>query len=260
MTNLEKIKEILSEELNLVHREYKEHVHSQVPLLEEVNSYIHQHRGKELRSMLVFLSAAAPTATTHAITPTIIKYATVVEMLHNASLLHDDVVDQSPIRRGSQSVPYHWNKHLAILCGDYYLAQVMRLLQEANDKEAMRIVNRTVIEMSEGEILQQQYIANARLDETTYYEILRRKTASLMQASCQLGNPSMQSFGHHYGMAFQLWDDINDYDEDQAIAKPPVEVLQNEKEKHLAAAIDQINPLPPSKYKDAITELIEILK
>ena len=259
MSDLENIKDLLSKELNLVHLEYEQHIHSQVPLLEEVNSYILLHRGKELRSLLVLLSAAVPSASSLAISPSVIKYAAVVEMLHNASLLHDDVVDQSPLRRGSQSVPYHWNSRLAILCGDYYLAQVMRLLQETDDKEAMRIVNHTVIEMSEGEILQQQYIADAQLDSAVYYEILRRKTASLMQASCQLGNPSMQSFGLHYGMAFQLWDDINDYDEDLAIAKPPVEVLQKEKQKHLAAAFDLITPFPSSKYKDAITSLLEIL-
>ena len=80
-----------------------------------------------------------------------------------------------------------------------------------------------------------------------------------MTACCELGNPLMRSFGEHYGMAFQLWDDINDYDEDTSLPKPTIEELRAEKQKHIAAAIDQLAPLPPSKYKDAITNLVEIL-
>ena len=261
MTNnvLDNIKSVIHEPLEQVHLLYSNRLHSAVALLQEVNDYVFLHKGKELRSMLVLLSSGVATGSGESITDATIKCAAAMEMLHNASLMHDDVVDDASERRGNPSVRQRWNNKLAVLCGDYYLAQVMHLLQEIDDKQTFDIVNRTVIEMSEGEVLQQQYIAAGQLDHNTYYEILRRKTASLMTACCELGNPLMRSFGEHYGMAFQLWDDINDYDEDTSLPKPTIEELRAEKQKHIAAAIDQLAPLPPSKYKDAITNLVEIL-
>lgn len=256
---LDKIKSVISEPLQKVRREYEQHLYSGVPLLQEVNDYVSDHKGKELRTILVLLSACAASGKAESITPATIKSAAAMEMLHNASLMHDDVVDEAAERRGNPSVRQRWNNKLAVLCGDYYLAQVMRLLQEIDDKKAFNIVNRTVIEMSEGEVLQQQYIAEGRIDDKTYYEILRRKTASLMQACCELGDPRMKDFGAHYGMAFQLWDDLNDYAEDATLPKPSQEELLTKKREQIAEAQKELVPLPSSKYKDAITELIEIL-
>lgn len=261
MTNnvLDNIKSVISEPLERVHKVYSTRLHSSVALLQEVNDYVTGNNGKELRTILVLLSASAPTGTEQSITENTIKCAAAMEMLHNASLMHDDVVDETSERRGNPSVRQRWNNKLAVLCGDYYLAQVMRLLKEIDDKQAFDTVNRTVTEMSEGEVLQQQYIATGRLDRDTYYEILRRKTASLMEACCELGNPAMKNFGKHYGMAFQLWDDLNDYAEDPSIPKPPIEELEQKKALHIAAAKEALTPLPPSQYKDAISTLLTIL-
>ena len=263
MTNntLDNIKSVIAEPLEKVHKVYADQLHSRVALLQEVNDYVSDHKGKELRIMLVLLSASAPSGSADAITEATINYAAAMEMLHNASLMHDDVVDDSPIRRGQKSVKQRWSNKLAVLCGDYYLAQVMRLLKQSDEKRAFDIVCHTVIEMSEGEVLQQQYITESQKhkDKSTYYEILRRKTASLMAACCELGSPQMRTFGEHYGMAFQLWDDINDYYEDSDIPKPPMEELVTKKNEHIAAAKESLTSLPPSPYKDAITNLLEIL-
>lgn len=256
---LDNIKAVIKEPLEKVHKVYTDRLHSSVALLQEVNDYVSGNGGKELRTILLLLSAASATGSGQSITDTTIKCAAAMEMLHNASLMHDDVVDEACERRGKLSVRQRWNNKLAVLCGDYYLAQVMRLLKEIDDKQAFDTVNRTVTEMSEGEVLQQQYIATGRLDRDTYYEILRRKTASLMEACCELGNPAMKNFGKHYGMAFQLWDDLNDYTEDSSIPKPPIDELVQKKDLHIAAAKEALSHLPPSHYKDAITSLIEIL-
>ncbi len=259
--SLDNIKATVAEPLETVHRIYTQRLKSPVRLLQDVNDYVSEQRGKELRILLVLLSAGA--ATDGKITPKTINYAAAMEMLHNASLMHDDVVDNSPVRRGRSSVKQHWNNQLAVLCGDYYLAQVMRLLMDSDEKRAFDIVCNTVIQMSEGEVLQQQYIVEAcsthTLQRETYYDILRRKTASLMAACCELGDPSMRAFGEHYGMAFQLWDDINDYYDDNEFPKPPLDELVMIKNEHIAAAKQALSPLPPSTYKDAITELLDIL-
>lgn len=261
---LDNIKAILAEPLGEVRKLYADSLHSEVLLLQEVNDYVSTQKGKELRTLLVLLSSAAPSGDPDSITANTINYAAAMEMLHNASLMHDDVVDDSPIRRGQKSVKQRWSNKLAVLCGDYYLAQVMRLLKLSDEKLAFDIVCHTVIEMSEGEVLQQQYIMNmsasSHSQQDTYYEIIRRKTASLMAACCELGSPQMRTFGEHYGMAFQLWDDINDYDEDASMPKPTIEELIARKNEHIIAAQNSITPLPPSPYKDAITGLLEILK
>jgi octaprenyl-diphosphate synthase len=256
---LDNIKAVIKEPLEKVHKVYSDRLRSSVALLQEVNDYVSGNNGKELRTILVLLSAGAATGSGQSITESTIKCAAAMEMLHNASLMHDDVVDEASERRGNPSVRQRWNNKLAVLCGDYYLAQVMRLLKEIDDKQAFDTVNRTVTEMSEGEVLQQQYIAEGRIDDKTYYEILRRKTASLMQACCELGDTRMKDFGAHYGMVFQLWDDLNDYAEDATLPKPSQEELLAKKREQIAEAKKELAPLPPSKYKDAITELIEIL-
>lgn len=239
---------------------YAKNIHSSVPLLQDVNKYILNKRGKELRTILVLLSACVPSASTTAINEDTIRFATAMELLHNASLMHDDVVDNSPIRRGMESVKQHWNNKLAVLCGDYYFAQIMWLLEATENRKAIDSVCSTVIAMSEGEILQQQYIDEGNADFNIYYDIIARKTGKLMATSCELGNESMRPFGEHYGMAFQLWDDINDYDDEPAIPKPPLEELRQQKEMHSSAALSLIADYPDSPYKDAITRLVHLLK
>ena len=135
-------------------------------------------------------------------------------MLHNASLLHDDVIDTADTRRGQPSVNARWGNATAVLVGDWLLAQIMRLLDEVDDRSATRLVNRTVIEMVEAELLQQQVQTTHEtpmpLTPATYLKIVDGKTARLFATACALGNPLYEDFGLHYGRLFQMRDDIAD--------------------------------------------------
>ena len=133
--------------------------------------------------------------------------ATAVEMLHNASLLHDDVIDHSDTRRGKPSVNALWNNSVAVLVGDFLLAQVMRILYEVNEPDTTQRVYQTVEAMVEAELLAQEAVVS---DADRYLRIIDGKTARLFATACALGNPEYEEFGLHYGRLFQLRDDIDD--------------------------------------------------
>ncbi len=178
-------------------------------LLRQVESYASARQGKMLRPRLTLL-AAATLGDDHLASHRTLLLATAVEMLHNASLLHDDVIDHADSRRGQPSVNARWNNRVAILVGDYHLAQIMRLLDEVDDPTAARRINDTVLAMVEGELLQQE-IANGRLlTADDYLRIIDGKTARLFATACALGNPQYEEFGLHYGRLFQLRDDLAD--------------------------------------------------
>ena len=231
---LTKLIQPVQSHFDLFQKEYQRRTHSSVPLLNEVEEYLSQFPGKRLRPLLVLLAAEAcgTMSNKH------IVVATIVEMLHNATLMHDDVVDESPLRRGHDSVSHHWGNQVAVLCGDYYLAQTMSALHEINDDNATRIVNNAVRTMCEGE-LKQLASANHPLDVDTYIDIIGCKTASLLSACCELGachigctndspyREALRNFGYHYGIVFQIRDDIHDTDT-----------------RHDATLLNTINPLP----------------
>lgn len=254
---LDDIKGIIKAELTEANKLYDSQLKSDVTLLANINDYVGRRKGKELRMMLVLLSACLKSG--GVVDQKTIAFAAAMELLHNASLIHDDIVDNADNRRGQKSVREMWGNQVAVLCGDYYLAKVMHLLLSTNDSKAIESVCTTVSEMSEGELLQQQYMNDNQAGEEIYYDIVRRKTASLMATSCQLGWDTMRYFGMHYGMAFQIADDINDQDEDSFISKPCTDKLIAAKNSHIAEALKTLDVCPESKYKDAIRGLVSLL-
>lgn len=178
-------------------------------LLQQVEQYVTARDGKMLRPRMTLLAAATLGDEVFNSRNTVLM-ATVVEMLHNASLIHDDVVDNDAVRRGRPSVNARWGNQVAVLVGDYILAQIMRLLDEINDPKASRLVNRTVEAMVESELLQLEI--NSRNDYTIeqYLQIIDGKTARLFATAAALGNMEYEDFGLHYGRLFQLRDDVAD--------------------------------------------------
>jgi len=180
--------------------------------LHAVLEHITARNGKMLRPRLTLL-AASTLGDEHLNSRRTLLLATAVEMLHNASLLHDDVIDRADTRRGQPSVNAHWGNATAVLVGDWLLAQIMRLLDEVDDRNATRLVNSTVIEMVEAELLQQKsnnLSTYQRINVSTYLHIIDGKTARLFATACALGNPQYEDFGLHYGRLFQMRDDIAD--------------------------------------------------
>ena len=208
-------------------------------LLQQVEHYTVAHTGKMLRPRLTLLAAATLGSDVLHSRRTLLL-AVAVEMLHNASLLHDDVIDRSLTRRGTPSVNARWNNGIAVLVGDYHLAHLMQLLDEVSDADASRLINQTVIAMVEAELLQQEVESGKIKDESgkmkdekgenkpasanfqhstfnfqlptkeTYLAIIDGKTARLFATAAALGNPAYQHFGLHYGRLFQLRDDLAD--------------------------------------------------
>lgn len=173
-------------------------------LLLEVEEFVTSRMGKMLRPQFTLLAAdTLGQASSHRT----LLLATAVEMLHNASLLHDDVIDHSDTRRGKPSVNARWNNSVAILVGDFLLAQVMRILHEVDESDTTRCVYQTVEAMVEAELLAQEV---AVCDAERYLRIIDGKTARLFATACALGNPEYEEFGLHYGRLFQLQDDIDD--------------------------------------------------
>lgn len=181
-------------------------------LLAQIEQHITARMGKMLRPQLLLLAADT---LGQADTPRTTLLAVAVEMLHNASLLHDDVIDHDDLRRGQPSANARFGNTAAVLAGDYLLAQVMTILHEVDDRDAALLVNRTVTTMVQAELLQLQTINSASLipNSSTYLHIIDGKTASLFACACALGNPLYYDFGLHYGRLFQLRDDIADHED-----------------------------------------------
>ncbi len=202
----------LEPKLEQVRQEYVSRLTKQChdSALPEVLRHITARTGKMLRPRLTLLAAATLGDECFNSRRTLLL-ATAMEMLHNASLLHDDIIDRADTRRGQPSVNARWGNATAVLVGDYLLAQVMHLLDEADDRVATRLVNRTVIEMVESELLQQKALKQSS-DQVIkqYLAIIDGKTARLFATACAIGNPLYEDFGLHYGRLFQMRDDIAD--------------------------------------------------
>ncbi len=177
-------------------------------LLRQVERYVTAHEGKMLRPRML-LAAAATLGEEHFHSRRTLLLATAVEMLHNASLLHDDVIDHDDTRRGQPSVNARWSIPVAVLVGDYFLAQVMRILEEVNEQGVSQRMYETVEAMVESELLQQEVTASLR-HSGTYLKIIDGKTARLFATAAALGNPACEEYGLHFGRLFQLRDDIAD--------------------------------------------------
>jgi octaprenyl-diphosphate synthase len=197
-------------------------VKSQVPLLDRIMRYVVKTKGKQMRPMFVLLSARLHGDVTDAT----YRAASLVELLHTASLVHDDVVDDSRERRGFFSVYALWRSKVSVLVGDYLLAKGLLLSLDNDDFTLLKIMSRAVKQMSEGELMQIEKARHLDMDEETYYTIVRNKTASLLASACSAGAYSvtadmdrserMRQFGEWVGIAFQIRDDLFDYGIDDA--------------------------------------------
>lgn len=210
-------KEIIAEELSEFEVHFREAVKSRVALLDRIMQYIVKRKGKQLRPMFVLLSAKLGGP----INATSYRAASLVELLHTATLVHDDVVDEAMERRGFFSINAIWKNKIAVLVGDYLLSKGLLLSLNNKDHLVLQILSNAVKEMSEGELLQIEKSRNLNLNEEVYYEIIKGKTASLLASSCAAGASStfesteaieqMRIFGENVGMAFQIKDDLFDY-------------------------------------------------
>lgn len=212
--------------MELFEKKFYESMTSKVALLNRITYYIVNRKGKQMRPMFVFLTAKMVSG---GINERTYRGASVIELIHTATLVHDDVVDDSNRRRGFFSVNALWKNKIAVLVGDYLLSKGLLLSIDYGDFDLLRIISVAVREMSEGELLQIEKARRLDITEDIYYEIIRKKTATLIAACCALGAKSvsddevqvehMRKFGELIGMAFQIKDDLFDYTED-AIGKP----------------------------------------
>ena len=209
--------DLINEELKVFETRFKEAMRGEVPVLKHILRYIVKRKGKQLRPMFVLLSAKL----NGEINDEAYRAASLVELLHTATLVHDDVVDDSLERRGFFSTFAIWKAKANVLIGDYLLAKGLLLSLGNNDYRVLHILTDAVRKMSEGELLQMQKSRSLNLDEEVYYEIIRNKTASLLASACSAGAWStsrdeaiaekMRLFGEKTGMAFQIKDDLFDY-------------------------------------------------
>ncbi len=214
---MEKAIKVISEELARFEEYFSEAVKSRTLLLDRIMKYIVKRKGKQMRPMFVLLCAKAGGS----INPSTYRAASLVELLHTATLVHDDVVDESFERRGFFSINAIWKNKVAVLVGDYLLSKGLLLSIENNDFKVLKILSEAVRLMSEGELLQIEKSRNLNLTEEIYYEIILGKTASLLASACAAGASTtfqdesmvekMRLFGMKTGMAFQIKDDLFDY-------------------------------------------------
>ena len=210
-------KQVISNELILFEAHFREAVKSRVALLDRIMQYIVKRKGKQLRPMFVLLCARLGGE----INDSSYRAASLVELLHTATLVHDDVVDEANERRGYFSINALWKNKIAVLVGDYLLSKGLLLSLNNKDHEVLRILSEAVRLMSEGELLQIEKARNLNLNESVYYEIINGKTASLLASACAAGASTtfedpiqvekLRSFGEKVGMAFQIKDDLFDY-------------------------------------------------
>lgn len=204
-------------------------------LLDKITHYIIKRKGKQMRPMFVFLSSKV----CGQITPSTFNAASLIELLHTATLVHDDVVDDAETRRGFFSINALWKNKIAVLVGDYLLSRGLLLSVENKEFELLRIVSTAVKEMSEGELLQQEKSRLLNITEDVYYQIINQKTASLIASCCESGaaaagaseeeQAKMKAFGTNVGMAFQIKDDLFDYGYGKNIGKPTGIDIQEKK-------------------------------
>ena len=225
MSTLKDIQAPVKQEMNEFELKFRQSMKSKVMLLDKIMDYIIKRKGKQMRPLFVFLTAAI----IGNINEATYRGAALIELLHTASLVHDDVVDNAHYRRGFFSINALWKNKIAVLVGDFLLSKGLLLSLKNDDFGLLRIVSNAVQQMSEGELLQMEKARKLDITEELYYEVIRQKTASLITSCCEVGASSgggteediskMGTFGTNVGMAFQIKDDLFDY-ENAAIGKP----------------------------------------
>ncbi len=226
MMSIDEIKAPINREMEAFELRFRDSMKSSVPLLDKITYYIVKRKGKQIRPMFVFLSAGI----CGGITESTYRAASLIELLHTATLVHDDVVDDSNERRGFFSINALWKNKIAVLVGDYLLSRGLLLSVDHGEFDVLRIVSHSVREMSEGELLQIEKARRLDIQEDVYFEIIRKKTATLIASCCASGAASagctpeqvetMRQIGENIGIAFQIKDDLFDYESGGAIGKP----------------------------------------
>ncbi|MFD1551579.1 polyprenyl synthetase family protein [Putridiphycobacter roseus] len=236
MVSVNEIKESVSDEMKVFEKKFKEAMVSEAPLLNKITHYIIKRKGKQMRPMFVFLTAKMLHGQVEEKT---YRAASLIELLHTATLVHDDVVDDANERRGFFSVNALWKNKIAVLVGDYLLSQGLLMSVESKEFQLLKIVSEAVKEMSEGELLQIEKSRKLDITEEVYFEVIRKKTASLIASCCAAGAASvtedettvatLKKFGELVGLAFQIKDDIFDYGDSEAIGKPTGNDIREQK-------------------------------
>jgi octaprenyl-diphosphate synthase len=226
LKNLDEIQLPVANEMRLFEEHFKNSMKSDHQLLDKIAHYIIKRKGKQMRPMFVFLCAGM----CGRINDSTYTAASLIELLHTATLVHDDVVDDAGTRRGFFSINALWKNKIAVLVGDYLLSRGLLMSVDKGEFDLLRIVSNAVREMSEGELLQQQKARLLNITEPVYFEIIRQKTASLIAACCESGGVSggadktqrqrLADFGLNVGVAFQIKDDLLDYGFGEKIGKP----------------------------------------
>ena len=235
MPSIKEIQAPVGKEMQVFSSHFREVLRSDVPLLDTIMRYIVKRKGKQMRPLFVFLTAklhGKVIEKTH-------TAASLIELLHTATLVHDDVVDESDRRRGFFSIQALWKKKIAVLVGDYLLSRGLLTAVDAEAFDLLKITSRAVKEMSEGELLQIEKARKLDVTEDVYFEIIRRKTASLIAACCACGAAStgvdsdkvdvMWRFGEKTGLAFQIKDDLLDLGDGKRTGKPTGQDIREKK-------------------------------
>ena len=225
MSIIRKIQAPIKKEMNLFEDKFKKSLSSNIILLDKIMHYIIKRKGKQMRPMFVFLTAKL----FNKFNEKTYRAASMIELLHTATLVHDDVIDEANLRRGVFSINALWKNKVAVLVGDFLLSRGLLLAVKNKEYELLEIMSATVQDMSEGELLQIEKTRKLDITESVYYEIIRKKTASLIAACCSSGANSveesnimiekMRVFGETAGIAFQIKDDLFDYSKNTLIGK-----------------------------------------
>ncbi|APA63570.1 polyprenyl synthetase family protein [Maribacter sp. 1_2014MBL_MicDiv] len=272
------IKEPVYQEMELFESKFRDSMTSKVALLNRITHYIVNRKGKQMRPMFVFLTAKL--LNNGEVNERTYRGASVIELIHTATLVHDDVVDESNKRRGFFSINALWKNKIAVLVGDYLLSKGLLLSIDNGDFDLLKIISVAVREMSEGELLQIEKARRLDITEEVYYDIIRQKTATLIAACCSLGACSVKpesidvetfrKFGELCGMAFQIKDDLFDYGgqkigkptgidiKEQKMTLPLIHALNNCSKKEKSWVINSIKN--HNKDKKRVKEVIAFVK
>lgn len=274
--NVKNVKSPIAEELELFEKKFAENVRSRNAMLDRIMRFIIRRKGKQMRPMFVFLAAKI----CGEITEATYRASSLIELLHTATLVHDDVVDDANIRRNFFSINALWKNKVAVLVGDYLLSKGLLLSLDNNDFEILKIVSTAVKEMSEGELLQIEKTRKLDIKEDVYFEIIRSKTASLLASACGAGAWSatqdqektllFKSFGEKIGISFQIKDDLFDYGHDN-IGKPTgIDIKEKKMTLPLIYTLQQADDSTKrriiyivknqNKDRNKVNEVIEIVK
>ena len=278
MKIVSKIKQPIEYEMELFEKKFQLSMYSKVSLLNRITHYVVNRKGKQMRPMFVFLIAKM--FNNGDVNDRTYRGASVIELIHTATLVHDDVVDESNKRRGFFSINALWKNKIAVLVGDFLLSKGLLLSIDNSDFDLLKIISTAVREMSEGELLQIEKARKLDITESVYFEIIRKKTATLIAACCEMGSQSvmapktevenMRQFGEYIGMAFQIKDDLFDYGtqkigkptgidiKEQKMTLPLIHTLNNCSKKEKKWVVNSIKNYNTDKVR--VNELIHFVK